>query len=103
MQFSPAQLSTDAIVTGAVVTGAVVHWYSCSLVQLSTGAVILSQTKMWNNDEYLDFEFKTKKRPTFINFTNKMPDFVRFLSALTLKIRNFGQDLKSPTFLSSAD
>ena len=68
-----------------------------------TGAVILSQTKMWNIDENLDFEFKTKKSATFINFTNKMPHFVRFLSALTLKIRNFSQDLKSPTFLSSAD
>ena len=55
---------------------------------------------MWNNDENLEFEFKIQKRATFIDFTNKILHFVRFLSALTLKIRNFGPELeKSDIFV----
>ena len=70
--FQLMQLSQVQLVTGAIVHWCSCHWYSCSLVQLSsgavvTGAVILLQTKIWNNDEYLDFEFKSKKRATFIN------------------------------------
>ena len=39
-------------------------------------------------------EFETKKRATFIDFINKMSHFMRFLSALILKIRNFDPELK---------
>ena len=39
-------------------------------------------------------EFETKKRPTFIDFTNKMSHFMCFLSAMTLKMRNVGPELE---------